>query len=71
MFRPKGGVESQEFLAVVNHFKSKGSGSGPDADQGDGQGASNATRVAEAQALVGFVDDLKAGTRREQGVPHG
>jgi len=62
VFRPKGGVESQEFLAVVNHFKSKGSGSGPDADQGDGQGASNATRVAEAQALVGFVDDLKAAT---------
>ena len=56
------GCATQEFLAVVNHFKSKGSGSGPDADQGDGQGASNATRVAEAQALVGFVDDLKAGT---------
>ena len=62
VFKPLGGAASQEFLAVVNHFKSKGSGSGPDADQGDGQGASNATRVAEAKALAGFVDDLKART---------
>ena len=62
MFRPKGGAAAQEFLAVVNHFKSKGSGSGADADQGDGQGASNATRVAEARALSGFVDDLEART---------
>ena len=62
VFKPLGGAASQEFLAVVNHFKSKGSGSGPDADQGDGQGASNATRVAEAKALVGFVDDLKTRT---------
>ncbi|WP_237221410.1 ExeM/NucH family extracellular endonuclease [Rothia nasimurium] len=44
------------FVAVVNHFKSKGSGSGEDADQGDGQGASNASRVAQAQALVTFAE---------------
>ncbi len=62
VFRPRGGAESQEFLAVVNHFKSKGSGSGADADQGDGQGASNATRVAEATALVDFVNGLKSTT---------
>ncbi len=62
VFRAKGGAASQEFLAVVNHFKSKGSGTGADADQGDGQGASNATRVAEAEALAGFVDGLKATT---------
>ena len=52
---------------VVNHFKSKGSGpkSGPDADTGDGQGAWNATRVAQAQALVGWIPELtdRAGSR--------
>jgi 5'-nucleotidase len=50
---------SPQFIAIVNHFKSKGSGTGADADQGDGQGASNASRVAQAQALVAFADGLK------------
>ncbi|MWV59986.1 ExeM/NucH family extracellular endonuclease [Rathayibacter sp. VKM Ac-2754] len=48
-----------EFVAIVNHFKSKGSGEGADADQGDGQGASNASRVAQATALVAFADRLE------------
>lgn len=50
------------FTVVVNHFKSKSScpASGPDIDQGDGQGCFNATRVAQAQALLGFIADLKA-----------
>ncbi|RIJ78528.1 multifunctional nuclease/2',3'-cyclic-nucleotide 2'-phosphodiesterase/5'-nucleotidase/3'-nucleotidase [Nakamurella silvestris] len=50
-----------KFRVVVNHFKSKGS-AGPlpgDADSGDGQGASNASRVAQAGALLTFVNDLK------------
>lgn len=49
-----------EFLFVVNHFKSKGSSAGGpgDADSGDGQGASNGTRVREAQALVQWVNTL-------------
>ncbi|RWZ68737.1 ExeM/NucH family extracellular endonuclease [Labedella populi] len=47
------------FLAIVNHFKSKGSGSGADADQGDGQGGSNASRVAQANALVAFSNELQ------------
>jgi 5'-nucleotidase len=47
------------FIAIVNHFKSKGSGSGADADQNDGQGASNASRVAQAEALVAFSADLQ------------
>ncbi|RWZ53271.1 ExeM/NucH family extracellular endonuclease [Labedella phragmitis] len=47
------------FIAIVNHFKSKGSGSGADADQGDGQGGSNASRVAQANALVAFSNDLQ------------
>lgn len=49
------------FTMVVNHLKSKGScpsGGGPDADQGDGQGCWNATRVRQAQALLGLVADL-------------
>ncbi|GGF31270.1 hypothetical protein GCM10011519_00820 [Marmoricola endophyticus] len=62
VFVPAGGSSEQQFLAVVNHFKSKGSGSGDDADQGDGQGASNASRVRQAQALVGFVKELQAST---------
>ncbi|NNG35515.1 ExeM/NucH family extracellular endonuclease [Nakamurella aerolata] len=49
-----------EFLFVVNHFKSKGSSAGGlgDADTGDGQGASNGTRVREAQALLQWVNTL-------------
>ncbi|NQX06461.1 ExeM/NucH family extracellular endonuclease [Rathayibacter sp. VKM Ac-2856] len=53
------GDSASEFVAIVNHFKSKGSGSGADADQGDGQGASNASRVAQATALVAFADRLQ------------
>ncbi|GAA1999379.1 ExeM/NucH family extracellular endonuclease [Brevibacterium samyangense] len=54
-------VVDEEFLAIVNHFKSKGSGSGPgNEDTGDGQGASNADRVGQAAALVGFADTLTA-----------
>ncbi|WP_029090500.1 ExeM/NucH family extracellular endonuclease [Brevibacterium album] len=45
------------FLAVVNHFKSKGSGSGEgNVDNGDGQGSSNADRVRQAEALAEFAD---------------
>ncbi|WP_166427432.1 ExeM/NucH family extracellular endonuclease [Nonomuraea mesophila] len=57
-FRGKGG--GRPFTLVVNHLKSKGScpSSGPDADQGDGQGCWNATRVAQAEALLGIVADL-------------
>jgi predicted extracellular nuclease/putative cell wall-binding protein len=56
-FEPAGGGEG--FTAIVNHFKSKSSGEGPDADQGDGQGGSNASRVAQANALVAFAETLK------------
>ncbi|MEV5891513.1 ExeM/NucH family extracellular endonuclease [Nonomuraea fuscirosea] len=56
-FRRKGG--GQPFTMLVNHLKSKGScpSSGPDADQGDGQSCWNPTRVAQAQALLGIVED--------------
>ncbi|MCS5734763.1 ExeM/NucH family extracellular endonuclease [Herbiconiux daphne] len=58
-FVPVGGSDDESFIAIVNHFKSKGSGSGADADQGDGQGASNASRVAQAQALLTFSTSLQ------------
>ena len=54
------GDDTSSFLAIVNHFKSKGSGTGDNADQGDGQGASNPTRVEQATALVAFADRVKA-----------
>ncbi|OLT50959.1 ExeM/NucH family extracellular endonuclease [Cellulosimicrobium sp. CUA-896] len=66
VFQPAGGVleggtaADDDVLVVANHFKSKGSGSGEDADQGDGQGASNASRVRQATALVGFAEDVAA-----------
>lgn len=55
VFTPDAGGD--EFLFVVNHFKSKGS-AGPlpgDLDSGDGQGASNASRMAQATALRDWV----------------
>ncbi|MEW1981606.1 ExeM/NucH family extracellular endonuclease [Citricoccus sp. NPDC079358] len=55
-----GGVEGTEFVAITNHFKSKGSGSGAgNEDSGDGQGNSNADRVAQAESLVDFAEDQK------------
>ena len=55
-FRPAGGTPNQDFLAIVNHFKSKGSG----VDDGTGQGNANPDRVAQAKALVTFADQQKA-----------
>ena len=53
-------AQGTEVLTVVaNHLKSKGSGSGEgNTDTGDGQGASNADRVAQAEALVAFAAQL-------------
>ncbi|WP_228506893.1 ExeM/NucH family extracellular endonuclease [Frigoribacterium sp. VKM Ac-2530] len=59
-FRPVGGDADSTFLAIANHFKSKGSGSGPDADLGDGQGGSNASRVNQATALAAFAAEQEA-----------
>ena len=59
------GEDDEPFVAIVNHFKSKGSGSGEgNVDDGDGQGNSNADRVSQAEALVDFADQQKeaAGT---------
>jgi predicted extracellular nuclease len=53
----------EKFTFIVNHFKSKGGtcpSSGGDADAGDGQGCFNATRVAQANALLTFIQQRKA-----------
>lgn len=59
-FMPVGGAPDSEFVAIVNHFKSKSSGSGDDADQNDGQGASNYSRTLQAAALATFAADFSA-----------
>ena len=62
MFAPADGGDN--FLFVVNHFKSKGS-AGPwpgDADTGDGQGSSNESRVRQATALRDWVAEIQGDT---------
>ncbi|MCY1157061.1 MAG: ExeM/NucH family extracellular endonuclease, partial [Citricoccus sp.] len=67
VFQPVDGDESTRFIAITNHFKSKGSGSGAgNTDIGDGQGASNADRVAQAEALVAFAAELQGRTGVEK-----
>jgi predicted extracellular nuclease len=46
----------ESFVAIDNHFKSKGSGTGDNADQGDGQGASNLDRIISSQNLLDWID---------------
>lgn len=52
------------FTVIVNHFKSKScsGATGADQDQGDGQSCFNATRVQQAEALLGFINDLQTST---------
>lgn len=61
-FQPRGGGAKDRFLAVVNHFKSKGSGVAGDGDEG--QGASNKARTAAARSLIDFTERVQ----RERGV---
>nr|WP_306583108.1 ExeM/NucH family extracellular endonuclease [Corynebacterium cystitidis] len=49
-FRPAGGGES--FVAIVNHFKSKGSVARGDEDMGDGQGNNANLRTEQSTALI-------------------
>ncbi|UNX56567.1 ExeM/NucH family extracellular endonuclease (plasmid) [Georgenia sp. TF02-10] len=56
VFRPAGGAEGSEFAVIVNHFKSKGSG----ANDGTGQGNANPDRIAQAEALSAYADELAA-----------
>lgn len=51
-FKPVGADDSKSFVAIVNHFKSKGSVANGDADTGDGQGNNAQVRVAQSTALI-------------------
>lgn len=56
VFKPVGGSDANEFVVIVNHFKSKGSGT-PDPD---GQGNANEDREGQATALSAFADSFAA-----------
>ncbi|WP_394282247.1 ExeM/NucH family extracellular endonuclease [Corynebacterium sp.] len=53
-FQPAGGGDS--FVAIANHFKSKGSVANDDGDMGDGQGNNANLRSEQARALVEHLD---------------
>ncbi|CAM3259732.1 Endonuclease YhcR precursor [Arthrobacter ulcerisalmonis] len=59
VFKPVGGGAGTEFIAIANHFKSKGSAATPD-DTDKGQGASNLARTAQAKSLLTFTEGLQA-----------
>ncbi|BDZ39125.1 hypothetical protein GCM10025863_17390 [Microbacterium suwonense] len=50
-------IDGRTVTVVANHFKSK---SGSDPEPADGQGLFNADRVAQAQSLLQFTEQLKA-----------
>ncbi|KQQ89972.1 ExeM/NucH family extracellular endonuclease [Arthrobacter sp. Leaf137] len=58
VFKPVGGGAGTEFIAIANHFKSKGSAATPD-DTDKGQGASNLARTAQAKSLLDFATSLQ------------
>ena len=60
-FKAKDAADSDGFLVVANHFKSKGSASNEqNQDPGDGSGNADYTRQAQADALLKFTDSVKA-----------
>ncbi|MDQ0870453.1 5'-nucleotidase [Arthrobacter sp. V1I9] len=58
VFKPVGGGAGTEFIAIANHFKSKGSAATPE-DTDKGQGASNLARTAQAKSLLEFIKSLQ------------
>ncbi len=58
VFKPVGAGDDKKFIAIANHFKSKGSAATPD-DTDKGQGASNLARTAQAKSLLAFADELQ------------
>ncbi|WP_026264755.1 ExeM/NucH family extracellular endonuclease [Arthrobacter sp. 135MFCol5.1] len=58
VFKPVGAPDDKKFIAIANHFKSKGSAATPD-DTDKGQGNSNLARTAQAQSLLAFADELQ------------
>ncbi|WP_243387044.1 ExeM/NucH family extracellular endonuclease [Bifidobacterium primatium] len=60
-FKAAGAADSNAFLVVANHFKSKGSASNEqNQDPGDGSGNADYTRQAQADALLKFTDSVKS-----------
>ncbi|HSO16493.1 MAG TPA: ExeM/NucH family extracellular endonuclease [Arthrobacter sp.] len=59
VFKPVGATDDKKFIAIANHFKSKGSAATPE-DTDKGQGASNLARTAQAKSLLAFSNDLQA-----------
>lgn len=58
-FKPAGAADDKKFIAIVNHFKSKGSAATPE-DTDKGQGASNLARTRQAESLLAFATDQQA-----------
>ncbi|MDD1475715.1 ExeM/NucH family extracellular endonuclease [Arthrobacter sp. H16F315] len=58
VFKPVGATDDKKFIAIANHFKSKGSAATPD-DTDKGQGNSNLARTAQARSLLAFSDELQ------------
>ncbi len=56
-FEPAGGGDS--FVAVLNHYKSKGSVARGDADTGDGQGNNARLRAAMSRELLKWIGEQK------------
>ena len=55
-FKPVGAADADSFVAIVNHFKSKGSVAQGDADTGDGQGNNAQVRRAQSVALIDHLE---------------
>lgn len=68
-FQPVDGSDEDQFIAIVNHFKSKGASGveddDPNADQGDGQSPWNVDRIAQAEGVQAFADALVDSTGTE------
>ncbi|WP_200913000.1 ExeM/NucH family extracellular endonuclease [Arthrobacter sp. Leaf69] len=58
VFKPVGAADDKKFIAIANHFKSKGSAATPE-DTDKGQGASNLARTAQAKSLLAFSEELQ------------
>nr|WP_314844852.1 ExeM/NucH family extracellular endonuclease [uncultured Microbacterium sp.] len=55
-------VDGRIVTVVSNHFKSKSAPEGGGAEPADGQGFFNADRVAQANSLLGFTEDIEETT---------
>lgn len=55
-------TNGEKFSVIINHLKSKScdGASGANTDQGDGQGCYNNQRKLQAEALLEFIDSVKA-----------